>query len=449
MIGAPAVIRESWRFGLASFAEHVSEGAWHAWAMHTHIAEVLEDAVLGGNGRVILNVPPRHGKSELGSVWLPTWFLDWFPQKRVVSASYGSTLSAEFGLKVRDTFENSDKLKHKLRKDLRGAANFRTTQGGGMFCTGVGAGLSGKGADLLVVDDPIKDWETAYSPRYIERTNNWWDSVAQTRIEPGGSIVVIMTRWVEDDLTGYIEKKADYPDWNHIRIPAVAEIDDVLSRALGSALVPERYDAAALAKIRVAVGERVWAGLYQQRPSAKEGQLFKRPWFANRYEELPADIDQWIISVDAALTDSATSARNSIVVLARKGAKLYVADLHAFKGELTDLLERFKFVSERYPDATVKLVEKAANGYGLLNLLEGKVPGLTPYEPRTSKYLRAQVSSTAFESGNVLLPERAPWLHDFIEEHVAFPNATFKDIVDSFSQAVIYINEHSAWNWWE
>ena len=263
---SPSVISESWRFGLDTHAQKMSHGRWKPYDVHKYLARQIEEEVLKPGGRLILNMPPGHGKSELCSVHLPAWYLDWFPDRRVIMASYGSDLATSFGLRIRDMFEQNDDLfRNRIRKDVRASGRFLTEKGGGLVCTCVGAGLSGKGGDLIIVDDPVKDWEWAYSPRMLQKTNDWWDSVAQTRTEPGATIIIIQTRWVQVDLTGYVLSKPNADRWRHIRIPAICDSEaDPLGRADGEALIPERYTVEDLKEKEIAVGPRVWAGLYQQ-----------------------------------------------------------------------------------------------------------------------------------------------------------------------------------------
>lgn len=211
-------------------------------------------------------MPPRHGKSTIGSWWFPVWFFDRFPHKRMILSSYGADFAADWGRRVRNTLvQHGDELTARITGDSSAADRWDTTDGGGMITAGVGGSITGRGADVLMVDDPIKNAEEANSPRHREKVWKWWQSTALTRLEPGGAAVVMQTRWHEDDLTGRII--ADEGErWETIRLPALAEARDALDRRPGEALWPERYDVDALRSVRQSVGDYVWESLYQQKP---------------------------------------------------------------------------------------------------------------------------------------------------------------------------------------
>ena len=254
-----------WRFRPHSYAQHVSAGKWIAYPYLVEIGKRLSRAIARGNGRVILNAPPRHGKSDLISFWAPLWYLDNWPTKRVILASYGHALAADFGRRVRNAMENYPDCRTGLSEDSSSAQRWNTPEGGGMITAGVGGPITGRGGDLLILDDPIKNWADAHSPTMREAAVNWFCSTYYTRQEPNATIVLGMTRWNEEDMTGWLT--SEHSDkWEVISLPALAEPGDVLGRQPGEALCPERYGEAALKNIQAAVGGRVWDALYQQRP---------------------------------------------------------------------------------------------------------------------------------------------------------------------------------------
>jgi hypothetical protein len=249
------------------------------------ISDVARKAALGVPGfeRVAVLAPPRHGKSQTLSRWLPTWFLEEFPQRKVMLGTYAADFARDWGRAVRDNFESYHGiLSTRLREDSRAADRWNTQAGGGMITGGVGGSFTGRGFHLGIVDDPFKNYQEAMSKAVRDNVWNWWRSTFLTRAEPGASIVVTLTRWHVDDLLGRILAEPDGHRWRIIRMPALAEGADILGRPQGEALWPERYDKAALRAASVAVGPYVWDALYQQNPPDLAGLLtyyaFRAEW---------------------------------------------------------------------------------------------------------------------------------------------------------------------------
>ena len=213
--------------------------------------------------RLIVSLPPRHGKSELCSHWLPVWYLTVWPAKRVILTSYEADFAANWGRRVRNTLQSTGL--GTISGDSQAADHWETEEGGGMVTAGTGGPITGRGADLLIVDDPVKNAEEASSPTYRDRTWEWWQTTARSRLEPGGSIVIIMTRWHVDDLVGRLLAEAS-DNWDYIRLPAL-DSD-------GHALWPTRYDEQALLDTRRSVGEAAWQSMYMQQPSSVGGRYF-------------------------------------------------------------------------------------------------------------------------------------------------------------------------------
>ena len=259
------VAAEPWRVMPHLFAEHCSGGRWKAYAYLRLMSQRIARAIVRGNGRLIVNLPPGHGKSSIVSHWLPTWYLDNLPGRRVIMASHGAELATHWGRTVRNEFENNERLTTKLRDDSSAADRWNTPQGGGMLCVGTGGGVTGFRGNLIIVDDPIPTWEEAQSRTRRERLADWFDGTLTDRGEPNATIVILMHRWHEQDLTGHLV--SNRPElWDVIRLPALAEPGDPLGREVGAALCPERFDADALVAMRDSVGPLVWAAKYQQRP---------------------------------------------------------------------------------------------------------------------------------------------------------------------------------------
>jgi hypothetical protein len=257
---------ELWRIDPDDFAQHVSDGKWTAWPHLSYVARRIADAVVRGNGRLIINMPPGHGKSELISHWVPTWILENRPAQRVILTSHGAELAGHWGRIVRNEFEVNERLTTRLTPDSKAADRWNTPQGGGMKTDGVGGGITGFRANLVLVDDPHPTWEAAMSSTHRLRVREWFDGTLYDRCEPNATIVLLMHRWHDEDLTGYLIEKHSDP-WEVISLPALAETGDLLGRESGEALCPQRYSADALRVTELAVGRLVYAAKYQQRPT--------------------------------------------------------------------------------------------------------------------------------------------------------------------------------------
>ena len=259
-------------------------------------------SIAEGPLRLLVSLPPQHGKSEMLSHWTPVWFLANWPTRRVGLASYAADFAETWGRRARDSVvEHEAALGVKVRSDLNRASEWELTSGGGMMTAGVGGPFTGHGFDLLIIDDPLKNRQEANSPTVRRHLWEWWRSTARTRLRPSGSIIIVQTRWHEEDLIGMLmssmtEGDPDYPEdrWEHIRLPALAEADDPLDREPDAPLWPSRYDDAALAATRLAIGPQEWAGLYQQRPAPVEGSAFLSRHF--RYFRVDPEADSYVLA---------------------------------------------------------------------------------------------------------------------------------------------------------
>jgi predicted phage terminase large subunit-like protein len=266
--------RRQARSGLIPFTEytlHSYEPAGH----HRLIAEKLEAVERGELTRLMIFMPPRHGKSELASRRFPAWYMGKNPRAEIIAASYNSDLAADFGRDVRAIVASEEYraiFPHmSLRVDSKAADRWHTNDGGAYRAAGVGTAMTGRGADLLLIDDPVKDREEADSELRRERVWDWYRSTAYTRLSPNGRVVVIQTRWHEDDLSGRLleQMAADGDQWMVLDLPAERD---------GKALWPERFPIERLNAIKATVGPREWSALFQQRPQPDEGGFFKREW---------------------------------------------------------------------------------------------------------------------------------------------------------------------------
>lgn len=252
---------------------------WH----HRQIADALEAVERGQIDRLMISVPPRHGKSELASKHFPAWFMGKHPEREVVLASYSAELAVDFGRSTRNimqTKEYGNLFDTRLAQDSKSAGRWNTAEGGGYVAAGIGGAITGRGAHILIIDDPVKNREEADSVTFQERNITWYTSTAYTRLAPGGAIIVIATRWSERDLSGYLlnEEKNGGDKWHVVNLPAIA-IGDETNRKMGEALWPTRYGVEALERIKTNLGTRDWLALYQQNPVDNLSSEFRTDWF--------------------------------------------------------------------------------------------------------------------------------------------------------------------------
>ena len=249
------------------YAQHVSQGAWKPWRWLTFIGELVAEVVTKPRGRLIINAPPGSGKSEFLCRWMPTWYLDCWPEKRVILTMYNEGVAKEWGRKVRNELNANPLCRTKLSEDSKSVGLWHTEQEGGMTTVGMGGALTARRGELLMVDDPLKNWAEAYSHTVRQGQYDWFNSTFYTRAEPDASIILVMARWHEDDLAGYlINEHSD--DWQVVTLPALAEPDDPMGREEGEVLCPERFSLDDMRATREAVTEGPWCALYQQDPKA-------------------------------------------------------------------------------------------------------------------------------------------------------------------------------------
>ena len=280
--------------------------------MHREIARQLERVENGEVKRLMLFVPPRHGKSELGSIMFPAHYLGKHPEKEIITASYSADLAQDFGYKTRNlvnTQEYQELFKTKLRDDSKSKAKWLTNEGGGYTAVGVGGAITGRGADLLIIDDPIKNREEAESLTIREKVWSWYTSTAYTRLEKGGAVILILTRWHKDDLAGrLLEAQENGGDkWEVVKFPAIATHDE-LFRKQGDPLWEDKYDLPALEQIKNTVGVYDWSALYQQEPVSSESQEFKQDfWQYRTMEEVLGLQTRNSLTIDTAISQKASA----------------------------------------------------------------------------------------------------------------------------------------------
>lgn len=429
-LSAHALLNDSWRLTPARMAERLTNGRFQRWKHIRFLENKIAQAIGRGGARLLITMPPRHGKSWLASLFTPAWFLSLWPERNVILTSHDTALAESWARGVRDFLKANE-------------AELGPRRGGEVITSAVGGPINGKGGHLLIVDDPLKSWAEASSENAREKQIEWFNSSLYTRAEPGASIIVIMTRWHQRDLAGYLS--GEHGDgWEHLHIPALAEHNDLLGRAEGESLCEERFGREALERIRANVGTRAWNALYQQRPSAESGRILKRDWW-KYYEVLPTAFDEVVQSWDLAFKGDESSDYVVGQVWGRRGADRYLIDQVRGKMDFPQTLAAVKTLSEKHPRAYRKLIEDKANGSALVAMLTHVVPGLIVVRPEAGKTARVHEVTAEIESGNVYLPspELAPWVEELVTECADFPNARHDDQVDALAYALKYLRREN------
>ena len=437
----PEEIKEKPPF--AQWLEEVSPDFTWTWRHLVYIREHLDAISRGDLNRLIIQCPPRHGKSELGTIRYPLYRLEQDPNLRVVVACYSQTLANTFSRKARRLAQG----RLKFSTDRKAVDQWELTNGtGGFRAVGVGGSITGMGASLVCVDDPVKSREEAESQTYRDRCYDWFRDDLYTRLEPDGpagrsAIILTMTRWHEDDLAGRILASEDGPNWKVINLPAICDADDdPLGRERGEALCPERYDVEALNDRRRVLGEYGFNSLFQGHPSSPEGNLFKRSWW-QFYREAPK-FERIISSWDLTFKDGPSTDFVVGLVIGQRGAEFYVLDCIRQRMDITETLPAIINTSQKWK-LHANVIEDKANGPAVISLLRSRVPGLIAVNPQGGKFSRASAISPLVEAGQVFLPQRSHWTAAFVEEHAAFPNGKNDDQVDALSQGLSWLRSRA------
>lgn len=411
--------------------------------------------------RLIVMVPPRHGKSTLISHGTPVWWLGNNPDDQVILCSYAADFAARWGEKAKTSmYEWGQQVfdgltvdpEHAQRSDwgLAGHA-------GGMLTAGVGGPITGRGANLFIIDDPIKNAEEAQSEVYREKTWEWFLSTAYTRLEPNARMIIIMTRWHEDDLVGRLLGDASDEvveldeHWDVINFPALAEEHDELGRDPGDALFPERYPKERLERIEQRIGPYWFAALYQQRPAPLEGGIFKREWFRFFTEDgnyawvlktpsgpkpVPKNTCWYITTVDPAWTEKTTADYTVIQTWAiTPDGEMLLADQIRRQMPAEELIPALQSVMARWMPSIIG-IEAGGGGQSYLatQVYRAGIP-VIELKPDRDKVLRAQALVVKASHGDVYLPEGISWVPTLIHELLTFPNAAHDDQVDAAAYA--------------
>lgn len=436
------------RKGLSYFTLHTKPDYLLGW-VHKEICDeldrFLQDVADKKSPRLIITMPPRSGKSELVSRRFPAFALGRNPELQIIATSYSSDLSQRFNRDVQrviddekyfDLFPNTRLSNSRVRTDSRGSY-IRTSDlfeivghAGAYRSCGVGGGITGQGADILIIDDPIKDRAQAGSKTIRDSIWDWYTSTAYTRLSPRGGVIVMATRWHTDDLIGrLIQRMGEGDTFRIVNYPAIAEHDE-LHRKAGEALHPERYPLSTLLQIQKTIGSRDWEALYQQHPVPDGGALFKLEWFRRwTATSLPPEFDHTLMSWDMTFKDSKNSDYVVGQVWGKKGPNFYLLDQVRGQWDFVKTKEMVRVLAHKWPRVVRKLVEDKANGSAVISELKSTVSGFVPITPTESKEARASSVTPYFEAGNVFIPEdsAAPWVPHYVSELLEFPAGSHDD----------------------
>jgi predicted phage terminase large subunit-like protein len=403
------------------------------------ISSIVASAIAKGGGRIIISLPPRHGKSELITKNVPIWTLENYGRKNVILCSYGGDLSSDFGRQVRDLIKGNESLLNlRIRPDAERVNNWLTDQGGAMYSVGLGGPITGRGADVLVIDDYIKEIKESLSQLHRDYIWDWFVTTAYTRLEPGATVIIVATRWHHDDLIGRL-LKAEPEKWTNIVIPAIAEENDILNRPVGTPLFEERYPLSELLDRKKTLGSFFFNALYQQRPENDAGKLTDRRWL-KYLQMVPQSLEGFKIARCwdlAATEDGGDYMVGTLLAYHPKRDITIVIDVK--RGQLSPLrVEALvaKTAKEDGPDVQVYIEQEPGSSGKLLvhnystTTLKGyKVEGV-PASPKNNKVTRAQPFLAAVEAGRVFLVQAA-WNTDFADEYDEFPSSEHDDQVDT------------------
>jgi predicted phage terminase large subunit-like protein len=410
-------------------------------AHHKIYAEKLQAVADGKIKRLIINMPPRHTKSEFASYLFPTWLMGRDPTKKIIQATHTAELAVGFGRKVKNLIENEDFQDIfpdvKLAVDAKASGRWSTNAGGEYYAVGVGGALAGRGADLAIIDDPVSE-QDALSSTALDTIYEWYTSGPRQRLQPGGSIIIVMTRWSIRDLTAKVlakqsEKGAD--KWEIVEFPAIMPS--------GKSLWPEYWKLEELEGVKASIPVGKWNAQYMQNPTAEEGAIIKREWWQKWEKEDPPECNYIIQSYDTAFSKSDRADYSAVttwgIFTESESNEEHIMLLDAVKGrwEFPQLKEEANELYKLY-DPDMVLIEQKGSGMPLTQELRRMGIPVTPFTPSrgADKFTRMHSCAPVFESGMVWCPE-TNFADEVMEECASFPNGEHDDLADSMTQAIL------------
>ena len=409
---------------------------------HRIIADALTRVAKGELKRLIVNMPPRHTKSEFASIYFPSWVMGLKPDMKIMQTTHTADLSINFGRKVRNLMDSDEYAKLfsnvSLASDSKSAGKWQTNKGGEYFAAGVGGAIAGRGADLLIIDDPHSE-QDAMSINLLDSCYEWYTSGPRQRLQPNGAIVIVMTRWSTADLTGrllsrQVESRSD--QWEVIELPAIFEDS-------GNVLWPEFWKEEELLSVKASIPVAKWNAQYQQNPTSEEGAIIKRDWWQLWEKDDPPPCSYIIQSYDTAFSKKETADYSAIttwgVFKPKEGMGDALILLDAIKGRW-DFPELKAVAQEQYAEyePDMVLIEAQASGTPLTHELRAMGIPVVNYRPSrgNDKMTRVHSVSPVFEAGMVYAPDQG-FADEVIEECAAFPFAQNDDYVDTTTQAIL------------
>jgi len=407
---------------------------------HKIIAEKFNKLATGEIKRLIVNMPPRHSKSEFASNYLPAWMIGRNPKLKIIQTTHTAELAVRFGRKAKnliDSPEYQEVFKTKLQEDSKAAGRWETEGGGEYFAAGVGGAITGRGADLLIIDDPHKE-QDAMSKEGFDKAYEWYTSGPRQRLQPGGSIVVVMTRWSTKDLTGCLlhgQKEVKGDQWELVEFPAIMPS--------GLPVWPEYWKLDELEKVEATLPIAKWNAQWMQAPTAEEGALIKREWWQDWPHDSPPQTEFIIQSYDTAFLKKETADYSAITtwgMFRDDENQMHVILLDAEKDRYEfPELRRVAHESYLFWRPQMVLIEAKASGIPLTHELSRMGIPVVNYTPSkgNDKHVRVNTVAPFFESGRVWAPMHKQYAQEVIEECAAFPNGSHDDYVDSMTQAIM------------
>lgn len=439
--------RKAARSGCLAFTQYTMPG-YRVGPQHRLLCEKLDAVERGEIKRLMVFMPPRHGKSELTSKRFPAWFLGRNPGKQVITASYSADLAQDFGRHARNIVASSEFAALfpgvGVAGDSAARDKWHTTKGGVYTAAGVAGSLTGKGAHVALIDDPIKGRQEAESDTVRNAVWDWYRSVLRTRLMPGGAIVLVLTRWHPDDLAGRLLEEMQNgtgESWDVLSLPAIADnADDALGRQIGEPLWPDVFDLAELEAIKKAVGARDWSALYQQQPTPGEGVLIKAAMLGV-VDEAPVGgsiVRRWDLAATRQMGTRDPDWTVGLKMSRAPDGRFYILDMVRFRGGPDEVEATIKATAQQDGRGVHVVIpqDPGQAGVAQAQYLVRKLAGYRAKAVRETgdKATRAAPFASQVNAGNVSLV-RAPWNRAFIEECVSFPAGTHDDQVDAASGA--------------
>ena len=412
---------------------------------HKIINKKFNDLAEGKIKRLIINMPPRHTKSEFASYLLPAWMIGKNPKLKIIQATHTADLAIDFGRKTKNLVDEPryrELFPTRLQEDSQAAGKWKTEQGGEYFAAGVGGAITGRGADLLIIDDPHKEQDIRADGKAFEKAMNWYTSGPRQRLQPGGSIVIVMTRWSTKDVTGQLLKaqgEEGSDQWEVVELPALLPN--------GKPVWPEFWTAEELLKTKASIPVSNWLAQYMQSPTGEEGALIKRDWWQDWTKKYPPKVDYIIQSYDTAFTKGTKSDYSAITTWGvfeteSDGQNIILLDAFKDRYEFPEL-RRVAYAQylEWKPDMVI--IEAKASGLPLTHELRAMDIPVINFTPSRGNDKHVRVNSVAplFESGKIWAPMHEHFAQEVVEECAAFPFGEHDDYVDSTTQAIMRIRQ--------